>query len=111
MTTDLYLVIGMVLGALAIPSILSAFSDGRAPRLAAIVVMIAGTLIVVAISRKPGGYEIQEDSASLLSGCRAIDELIGQESACGQLKPPLYGTLRSPRDRPKWHAESCDNRS
>ncbi len=58
MDTDLYLVIGLTLGILAIPSLLSAFSEGRAPRIGAVMVLISGVLVVIALSRKPGGYEI-----------------------------------------------------
>ena len=42
MDSDLALVIGLVLAALTIPSILSAVSDKRAPRASAITVLIAG---------------------------------------------------------------------
>ena len=56
MYTDLYLVIGIVLGVLSLPTIVSAFSEGRAPRLAAIMLLVSGTLIVLALSQKPGGY-------------------------------------------------------
>lgn len=60
MNTDLMLVIGIVLAVLAVPSVLSALNDGRAPRLAAVVVLIAGGLLVVALSQKPGGYELRD---------------------------------------------------
>jgi len=60
MDTDLFLVIGLVLGALAIPSVAAAFSDGRAPRTAMILILIAGTLVVVALSNKPGGYRLDD---------------------------------------------------
>lgn len=60
MTSDLYLVIGIVLGALAIPSILSAFSEGRPPRTAAIVVFVAGTLIFLGLKDKPDDYAISD---------------------------------------------------
>ncbi|EEW24786.1 hypothetical protein [Rhodobacter ferrooxidans] len=60
MNTDLYLVIGLTLGALAIPSLLAAYSEGRAPRIGAILVLISGVLLALAISRKPGGYEIAD---------------------------------------------------
>ena len=60
MSPDLFLVIGIILIAFTVPSIISAFSDGRAPRAAAILVMIGGGLIVLAISEKPGGYAIAD---------------------------------------------------
>lgn len=60
MDTDLALVIGLILLALSIPSILSALSDRRAPRASAITILIAGGLIVFAMQGKPGGYQLAE---------------------------------------------------
>lgn len=60
MDTDLALVLGIIIAALSIPSILSAVSDRRAPRASAITILIAGGLIVFAVSGKPGGYALQE---------------------------------------------------
>lgn len=60
MDTDLMLVTGIILGVLSIPSMLNAFSDGRAPRAAAVVVMIAGGLIVLATQNHSGGYSPSE---------------------------------------------------
>lgn len=57
---DLIFVIGVVVGILAVPSLLSAFSESRTPRAAAILIMIAAGLIAVATLRKPGGYTISE---------------------------------------------------
>ena len=60
MDTDLVLVIGIVLCALAIPSLLSAYTEGRAPRAGAVLVLIGGVLIVVALSQHPRGYSFAE---------------------------------------------------
>ena len=60
MDPDLALVLGLVLGVISIPSILSAFSEGRPPRVAAIAAIMSGGLIVWALSRKPGGYTIND---------------------------------------------------
>ena len=60
MDTDLFLVIGIVLCALAIPSLLSAYTEGRAPRAGAVLVLIGGVLIVVALSQHAGGYSFAE---------------------------------------------------
>ena len=60
MDTDLALVLGIVIAALSIPSILSALSDRRAPRASAITILIAGGLIVFAVTGKPGGYALQD---------------------------------------------------
>ncbi|RKF14235.1 hypothetical protein D6850_13130 [Roseovarius spongiae] len=60
MNSDLILVIGIVLGVFALPAIVSALSDGRAPRVAAFVLIAAGVLVVYAIREKPGGYTLQD---------------------------------------------------
>ena len=55
---DLYLVIGIVLIAFSIPAILGALADGRAPRVAAIVVILGGGLLAYAFSQRP--YTLDE---------------------------------------------------
>jgi hypothetical protein len=60
MDNDLILVIGIVIGALAIPSLIGAFSENRPPRAASILFMIGGTLIVVALTRNPVGYAVSD---------------------------------------------------
>lgn len=54
--SDTLLVLGMLIAALAIPSAISAFSGARAPRGAAIAIMLGGGLILLAVLTKPGGY-------------------------------------------------------
>ena len=60
MDTDLMLVLGLSLGVLSIPSMVSAFSDGRSPRSAAVTILIAGTLVVIALGSRPSGYSLNE---------------------------------------------------
>jgi hypothetical protein len=60
MNADLYLVVGLVVVAFSIPSIVGAFSESRAPRAAAIMVMIGGGLIALAVYQTPGGYQVAE---------------------------------------------------
>ena len=60
MDADTTFVIALVLGVLAIPAIVSAISDGRTPRVATIVIMIAGGLMIYAINEKEGGYRISD---------------------------------------------------
>jgi hypothetical protein len=60
MTADLYLVIGVILVAFTIPAIISAFSESRPPRTAAVLVLIGGGLIVLAVYQTPGGYRIED---------------------------------------------------
>lgn len=59
MQTDLFMVIGVVLAGLAIPSLLSAFTHGEAPRAGAIMVLISGGLIAIAVGQNPQGYTIE----------------------------------------------------
>ncbi len=60
MDPDLFLTLGLIIGALSIPSILSAMSDRRAPRASALTILIAGGLILGAVMLKPGGYRIEQ---------------------------------------------------
>jgi hypothetical protein len=58
--TDVYLVVGITLAVLSIPSFLSAWSSDRSPRVAAIMTMVAGVLLVLALTGRPGGYRLTE---------------------------------------------------
>lgn len=60
MEPDLLLVLGLVVGVLSIPAMVSALSDGRAPRVAAITAIIAGGMMVYAINSKEGGYRVKD---------------------------------------------------
>ena len=60
LTQDLLLVIGIVIAGFAIPAILGAWSERRSPRTPAIMIMIGGSLILLAISQKPGGYTLED---------------------------------------------------
>ena len=56
MDSDLLLVTGLLVGAITIPSIISAFSDSRPPRVAAVGLVVGGVMVVTAFMTKPGGY-------------------------------------------------------
>lgn len=60
MDTDLFLVVGVVTFALAIPSLLSAWVEGRVPRAGSLMVLIGGVLVVVALTQRTGGYTFSE---------------------------------------------------
>ena len=60
MNNDQMLVIGIVLCALSLPSLLAAFSENRAPRLGALLLLIGGVMLVAALTRKPTGYSFDE---------------------------------------------------
>jgi len=74
MDPDLALVIGLTLGAFSVPSIMSAVTDGRAPRASAITILIAGGLVLLAINGKGGGYTLQDIPNAFV---RVIDKYIG----------------------------------
>ena len=60
MDTDLVLTIGIVLLVLSLPALLSAWVDGRVPRLGALMVVVAGGMIVSALQTAPGGYNFEQ---------------------------------------------------
>ncbi len=60
LTQDIYLVSGIVIVCFAIPSILGALAERRSPRVAAVAIMVGGSLVLLALSQKPGGYTLRE---------------------------------------------------
>ncbi len=60
MTNDVYLVVGIVILVLAIPSVVSALSDRHAPRASAIAVLVGGSLVALAVARQPGAYRLED---------------------------------------------------
>ncbi len=52
-------VLGVVIGGLSIPAVISAFSQGNPPRLAMILVMVGGGLVVAAMAQNPNGYSFE----------------------------------------------------
>jgi hypothetical protein len=60
MDPDVSFIAGVMLAVFTLPAMISAFSDGRAPRVATIVMMAAGGLIVYALTHKPSGYTLQD---------------------------------------------------
>lgn len=60
MPYDLYMVLGVVILALAIPSAVAAWSERRAPRLSALLILGGGALVLYALRGKPGGYRLTD---------------------------------------------------
>lgn len=60
MDPDTALAIGLLAGAFAIPSIVSAWSDRRAPRASALTLLIAFGLVIFALQTAPNGYTFAE---------------------------------------------------
>lgn len=56
MDYDLILVIGIVIGILAVPAMLGAYSENRPPRAAMVLFVVGGGLIVLALAQSPSGY-------------------------------------------------------
>lgn len=56
MNNDLILILGIIIGVLAVPSLISAFSSSRPPRTALILFVIGGGMISWAIIQQPNTY-------------------------------------------------------
>lgn len=69
---DLSLTIGIVLAVFALPSIVSAMTDGRSPRVPALLVVVAGLLVIYALRSKPGGYTLQQVPETMIRVLSAI---------------------------------------
>lgn len=74
MDTDLILTLGIVLLALTIPSLLSAWVEGRVPRIGAIMLIASVGMILAAVTSRPGGYAFQDiPNVMLAVAARAIN--------------------------------------
>ena len=60
MDTDLALILGILVAAFSLPSLASSISEGRAPRTAMILIVVAGALILYALTAKSGGYTMKK---------------------------------------------------
>lgn len=59
MDLDLIFVIGCIVTAFSIPAIVSAFSDNRAPRYPALIIIIGVVMIGFAINERPGAFTFE----------------------------------------------------
>ncbi|MDM7932594.1 hypothetical protein [Tabrizicola sp.] len=60
MDTDLVLTIGIVLAVLSVPVLLAAWAESTAPRIGAVLVIVAIGMIATAVITRPGGYSLNE---------------------------------------------------
>ncbi len=60
MTNDIFLVLGIVTLAFSIPALAGAFTEGRPPRGAAIIILLGGGLIAIALTQEPKGYAFED---------------------------------------------------
>lgn len=74
MDPDFVLVIGLGLLLLSIPSVLSALSESRPPRVSLIVIVAGGGMLLYAMMNKPGGYTAQSMAEAVY---RVIGALVG----------------------------------
>ena len=56
MSTDFIFVLGVALGILAVPAIVSAYVDERPPRGPAVIVLISALMVGYAMIDRPGAY-------------------------------------------------------
>ncbi|WP_038144233.1 hypothetical protein [Thioclava atlantica] len=56
---DLILTLGLGIAIFAIPSVIAAFADGRAPRAGALGIVVSGAMILWAFLGSPEGYTLE----------------------------------------------------
>lgn len=59
MGNDFLLVLGVAIGLLTIPAMISAFSGGRSPRAAIILFVIGGSLVAWVVTNSPNSYSVE----------------------------------------------------
>lgn len=67
MDPDLVLTLGIIILVLSLPSLLSAWVDGRVPRLGAIMCVSGIGMILGALMTKPGGYAFTDVPGVMLA--------------------------------------------
>ena len=60
MDTDLFLIVGIFVCLFAVPGVIAAIVESRAPRAASIAILVGGGLMVLAITNQPGGYRFED---------------------------------------------------
>lgn len=67
MHADLIMVFGLLVMFFAFPAFVAAWSEGEAPRLAALFLMFGGALCFYATTIKPGGYSAMDVPMSFVN--------------------------------------------
>lgn len=75
MDYDLALVGGLLLALLSVPAMISAFSDGRSPRLAIVLAVAGGVLFLFAMTMSPIPYRATDIPQA---GLRVLARLLGR---------------------------------
>lgn len=66
MNPDILLIGGLTVACLSIPSIISAYADRRSPRIAMVMLLFGGGLVLLALRSQPGGYALADVPEALL---------------------------------------------
>jgi len=56
---DLFFVLGLVIAGLSAPSIVSAFTEGRGPRMAVALLVVGGGMVAYAMTARPNAYSFE----------------------------------------------------
>lgn len=67
MDTDLILTLGILLVIVTIPSLLAAWVEGRPPRVGALMILAAMSMILAAVMNRPTGYRFEEIPTVMLN--------------------------------------------
>ncbi len=59
MDPDLFFVMGLIIAGLSAPSIVSAFTEGRGPRMAVVLLVIGGGMVAYAMTARPNAYSFE----------------------------------------------------
>lgn len=60
MSPDIALVVGVIAAGLAFMSLVSAYSESEPPRMAALLGLVSGSMILYAVSVNPIGYSVHD---------------------------------------------------
>ena len=60
MDTDVMFVVGTVLVAMTLPALLTAYTEGRVPRIPIAMLLAGGVLVGYALHEKPSGYSFAQ---------------------------------------------------
>ena len=72
MDPDSLLTIGLVIAALSVPAMVSAYSDRRRPLAPLLTLLIAGGMVLYAMHIKPGGYTLAQIPEAFYAGLAAL---------------------------------------
>lgn len=60
MDTDVLFVVGTILAAVTLPALLTAYTEGRVPRIPIAMLLAGGVMVAYALHEKPSGYSFAQ---------------------------------------------------